>query len=66
MYNVMALADAVLNPTIQASITSGMTETQSMVTAIIGLVFGGIVAIICLSGGANFALRKIRSVFSWA
>lgn len=47
-------------------ITKGFTDMQSTVTQVLTIAVPAIVGIICLSGGVNFALGKLRGVLGWA
>lgn len=47
-------------------ITQGFADMKTTVTQVLGVAVPAIVGIICLSGGVNFALGKLRGVLGWA
>lgn len=58
--------NAMLEESTLTLITKGFTDMQSTVTQVLTIAVPAIVGIICLSGGVNFALGKLRGVLGWA
>lgn len=55
-----------LSEEIMTLITAGFNDMKTTVTQVLSLAVPAIVGIICLSGGANFALGKLRGILHWA
>lgn len=55
-----------LSEEVMTLITQGFSDMKTTVTQVLAVSIPAIVGIICLSGGANFALGKLRGVLGWA
>lgn len=55
-----------LNDTMLGLITTAFQDMKSTVVQVLGVAVPAIVGIICLSGGVNYALGKVRGVLGWA
>lgn len=64
--NLIGAATGVLDSSTLQAVTEGFASLSATVTQVIGVSVAGIVGVIALTGGVNYALRKIRSVLSWA
>lgn len=51
---------------ITALITQGFADLKDVVVDVQAIAIPAIVGVICLIAGANFALKKLRGVLSWA
>lgn len=64
--NIVGAATGVLDEATLLAVTAGFESLSATVTQVIAVSVGGIVGVIALTGGVNYALRKIRSVLGWA
>lgn len=55
-----------LTETMKSTLQSGFSTMQATVTDVIGIAIVASVAVICLTAGVNYALKKIRGVMSKA
>ena len=59
-------AQGVLTESVLQAVTSGFDSLQATVTQVIGISVPASVAIIALTGGVRYALKKVRGVISSA
>jgi hypothetical protein len=55
-----------MDAAILALITSSFAELKDVVVDVLTIAIPAIVGIIVISAGANYALRKVRGLLSWA
>lgn len=61
-----ASGTSVLTESLKTAITTGINNLQATVTDVIGITIAASVAVIALTAGVNYALKKIRGVIAKA
>lgn len=59
-------ATSALSESMKATIQTGFDTMSATVTDVVGIAVVACVGVICLTAGANYALKKIRGVLSKA
>lgn len=63
---VVAAGTSAITEAMKATIQSGFDTMTATVTDVVGISVVAAVAVICLTAGVNYALKKIRGVMSKA
>lgn len=61
-----AAGSSVLTESLKTAIQTGIANLQATVTDVIGITIAASVAVIALTAGVNYALKKIRGVIAKA